>query len=61
MTECMPVTCPPFAEPLGKPGSVGVSVGPEVVIFSADGKERPRGVTGKIMIRGASLFAGYLV
>ncbi len=48
---------------LRKPGTVGVSAGPEVAIMGADGSLLPRGTglahTGEIVIRGPNVTAGY--
>jgi acyl-CoA synthetase (AMP-forming)/AMP-acid ligase II len=46
-----------------KPGTVGVSAGPEVAIMAEDGSLLPRGTglehTGEIVIRGPNVTAGY--
>ena len=42
-----------------KPGSVGMPVGLDVAIMSDDGKMLPRGQTGQVVIRGASITPGY--
>ena len=46
-----------------KPGTVGVSAGPEVAIMAEDGSLLPRGAglehTGEIVIRGPNVTAGY--
>jgi oxalate---CoA ligase len=47
---------PPAAR---KPGTVGVAAGPEVAIMDEGGALLPRGSTGEIVIRGASVTAGY--
>jgi len=47
---------PPAAR---KPGTVGVSAGPEVAIQSPDGSLLPAGERGEIVIRGPNVTAGY--
>ncbi len=47
---------PPLAR---KPGSVGRAAGPEVRIRGEDGQFLPPGEVGEIVIRGASVTAGY--
>ena len=47
---------PPSAR---KPGSVGIAAGPEVAIMDAEGRLLPAGETGEVVIRGASVTAGY--
>ena len=46
---------PPYQR---KPGSVGIPTGPEVAIMD-DGSPTPAGRVGEIVIRGASVMAGY--
>lgn len=60
MTECMPISTPPLTYKLQKTGTSGVSVGPEITIL--DGNDRPieRSAVGRIGVRGASVFRGYL-
>ena len=41
------------------PGSVGVAAGPEVRILGLDGRFRPAGEEGEIVIRGPNVTAGY--
>ena len=47
---------PPAAR---KPGTVGVSAGPEVAIQSPDGSLLPAGERGEIVIRGQNVTSGY--
>jgi oxalate---CoA ligase len=42
-----------------KPGTVGVAAGPEIAIMDDAGSLLPAGSTGEIVIRGASVTAGY--
>jgi thioesterase domain-containing protein len=42
-----------------KPGSVGVSAGPDVAIMAADGRLLPPGEIGEIVIRGPNVTPGY--
>ncbi|WP_332672345.1 cyclohexanecarboxylate-CoA ligase [Aromatoleum sp.] len=62
MTECGAVTVTEPARALEKSGeSDGRPLpGIEVRIAEADGAPLPHGETGRLLIRGASLFAGYL-
>ena len=60
MTECMPITSPPATYLLEKPGTSGVSVGPEVAILNlATFKSLAPGVEGPICVRGTPCFLGY--
>jgi acyl-CoA synthetase (AMP-forming)/AMP-acid ligase II/carbonic anhydrase/acetyltransferase-like protein (isoleucine patch superfamily) len=60
MTECMPITSPPSNYMLEKPGTSGVAVGPEIVIFDAV-LQMPvsTGNEGMICVRGEPCFSGY--
>ncbi|KAK4626435.1 Oxalate--CoA ligase [Fulvia fulva] len=61
MTECMPISTPPLDYRLEKTGTSGVSVGPEIGIL--DGRDRIQssvGEVGRIAVRGAPVFGGYL-
>ena len=42
-----------------KPGSVGLSAGPEIAIMDEAGALLPRGAVGEIVIRGPNVTAGY--
>jgi acyl-CoA synthetase (AMP-forming)/AMP-acid ligase II/acetyltransferase-like isoleucine patch superfamily enzyme/acyl carrier protein len=42
-----------------KPGSVGLAAGPEVAIMGESGELLPAGQAGEVVIRGASVTAGY--
>ncbi|KAH7025947.1 uncharacterized protein B0I36DRAFT_293654 [Microdochium trichocladiopsis] len=60
MTECMPISTPPIDYKLDRPGTSGISVGPELTVL--DGNERPSriGSVGRVCVRGEPLFKGYL-
>jgi acyl-CoA synthetase (AMP-forming)/AMP-acid ligase II len=47
---------PPAAR---KPGSVGTATGPQIAIMDQEGSLQPPGVTGEVVIRGASVTPGY--
>ncbi|KAJ3064506.1 hypothetical protein HDU98_012091 [Podochytrium sp. JEL0797] len=59
MTECMPIASPPLGYALQKPGTSGVSVGPEVAIMNDRMQLLPPNSFGRIMVRGAPVFLGY--
>ena len=60
MTECMPISSPPATYELEKPGTSGVSVGPEMAIMKAGTiEEVPIGEEGRICVRGEPCFRGY--
>ena len=60
MTECMPATTPELSYALERPGTSGVSVGPDILIVDGETKKRlPAGAMGHIALRGAPLFTGY--
>jgi acyl-CoA synthetase (AMP-forming)/AMP-acid ligase II/acetyltransferase-like isoleucine patch superfamily enzyme/acyl carrier protein len=61
MTECMPISTPPINYKLDRPGTSGVSVGPELAILDATGKRESASKVGRICVRGNPLFLGYLV
>jgi acyl-coenzyme A synthetase/AMP-(fatty) acid ligase/acyl carrier protein len=48
---------PPFPR---KSGSVGVSIGPALAVVDESGAELPLGRVGEIVLRGPTVFAGYL-
>jgi amino acid adenylation domain-containing protein len=59
MTETSIIVCnPPLQHPY-KPGSVGMTVGPEVAIMDEDGTVLPAEAIGEIVVRGASVMSGY--
>lgn len=60
MTECMPISTPPLNYRLEKSGTSGVTVGPEIAILDANNTVLPANTTGRIAVRGAPVFAGYL-
>lgn len=61
MTECMPISTPPIDYSLDRPGTSGISVGPEMAILDWAGSRLGPSLVGRICVRGNPLFAGYLV
>jgi acyl-CoA synthetase (AMP-forming)/AMP-acid ligase II/thioesterase domain-containing protein len=60
MTEAAPIiTSNPLPPGKRKKGSVGMSVGPEILILDEGGQPEANGVTGEIVIRGANVISGY--
>jgi len=59
MTECMPISSPPYNYELTKPGTSGVAVGPEIGIFNNSMKSLPPNTEGNICVRGRPCFRGY--
>ena len=59
MTECMPISSPPFSYKLEKPGTSGVAVGPQITILSSNSQVLPPGTEGSICVRGRPCFRGY--
>jgi acyl-CoA synthetase (AMP-forming)/AMP-acid ligase II len=60
MTECMPISSPPWNYKLERPGTSGLSVGPEIAIFNLDtNSEMPPLAEGNICVRGSPCFHGY--
>ena len=53
------ITANPLPPRRRKPGSCGVSVGPEILIVDLDHRPLPAGTEGEILVRGANVFAGY--
>ncbi|WPH01212.1 Oxalate--CoA ligase [Acrodontium crateriforme] len=60
MTECMPISTPPLDYKLEKAGTSGVSVGPELCILDGRDQVEKTGIVGRIAVRGAPVFGGYL-
>lgn len=60
MTECMPIATPPLSYALDRPGSSGISAGPGISIRDGNNVVLNTGLIGKICIRGAPVFPGYL-
>lgn len=60
MTECMPIAAPPADYALDRPGTSGRIIGPEVAILADAGTPVPPGTMGRICIRSAPVFEGYL-
>jgi len=60
MTEAAHQMCSnPLPPQARKPGTVGVSAGPEVAIMDEQGRILPPDSAGEIVIRGANVIAGY--
>ena len=60
MTECMPISSPPYTYQLDKPGTSGVAVGPEIRILNLTTlQSMPLGQEGPICVRGQPCFRGY--
>ncbi|KAL4865038.1 hypothetical protein BDV12DRAFT_200502 [Aspergillus spectabilis] len=60
MTECAPIAAPEKDYDLGRVGTSGRPVGPNVAILSALGETVNTGTTGRICVRGFPVFLGYL-
>ena len=60
MTECMPITTPPLNYLLDRPGTSGVSAGPEISILDESDQCLPSRKIGRIAVRGAPVFSGYM-
>ena len=60
MTECMPISTPPLRYILDRPGTSGVSVGPEIAILDSRDLRLPANKIGRIGVRGPAVFPGYL-
>jgi acyl-CoA synthetase (AMP-forming)/AMP-acid ligase II len=58
-TTSSPIACNPLPPRQRKAGSVGVPVGLDVAIMDEGGALLPRGQTGQVVVRGASVTAGY--
>ncbi|KAL9946324.1 putative NRPS-like protein biosynthetic cluster [Verticillium nonalfalfae] len=60
MTECMPISTPLLDYKLDRPGTSGLSTGPEMTVLDwSDEKVRP-GAVGRVCVRGEPVFHGYL-
>lgn len=60
MTECMPISSPLLDYKLDRPGTSGISVGPELSILDGNDAPMASGAVGRIAVRGYPLFEGYL-
>ena len=58
-TASSPIACNPLPPRQRKAGSVGVPVGLDVAIMDEGGALLPDGQTGQVVVRGASVMAGY--
>ncbi|ROW09255.1 hypothetical protein VPNG_05812 [Cytospora leucostoma] len=61
MTECMPISTPPMNYNLDRPGTSGISAGPDMAIYDHASRVVRSGTVGRICIRGEPTFAGYLL
>jgi len=59
-SEASGITCNPFPPAVRKPGSAGIPVINEVAIMDSNGSFLPTGEEGEIVVRGPSVFDGYL-
>lgn len=61
MTECMPIASPPVSYRLERPGTSGLSCGPDLSIRDPTNIdiELPAGKTGNVCVRGVPTFSGY--
>lgn len=59
MTECMPISSPPAAYALERPGTSGIACGPELSIVDNEWRLLPHGEVGNIVIRGVPVFSRY--
>ena len=59
MTEASSIACNPLPPRPRKPGSVGVTIGPEVAIMDETGALPRAGETGEIVVRGVTVMQGY--
>lgn len=60
MTECMPISTPPLHYALDRPGTSGISCGPEIAILDGNDNHASTREVGRICVRGPPLFPGYL-
>lgn len=60
MTECMPISTPPVDYKLDRPGTSGITAGPEMKILDHNFLTVASGSVGHICVRGPPLFPGYL-
>ncbi|KAH7401303.1 hypothetical protein BKA66DRAFT_585266 [Pyrenochaeta sp. MPI-SDFR-AT-0127] len=60
MTECMPIASPPLTYSLDRPGTSGISAGPEISIQGPNDILLAPGLQGNICVRGLPVFPGYL-
>lgn len=58
-TEASIISCNPLPPRVRKSGSVGVRAGPEIAVLDAQGRVRPAGESGEIIVRGPTVIAGY--
>jgi acyl-CoA synthetase (AMP-forming)/AMP-acid ligase II/acyl carrier protein len=58
-TASSPIACNPLPPRQRKAGSVGVPVNLDVAIMDEEGTLLPRGQTGEVVVRGASVTTGY--
>ncbi|KAF9878245.1 AMP-binding enzyme [Colletotrichum karsti] len=61
MTECMPISTPPLNYELDRPGTSGISTGPDLTILDYSDARVAPGEVGRICVRGEPVFSGYLM
>ncbi|KAK7740911.1 putative secondary metabolism biosynthetic enzyme [Cytospora paraplurivora] len=61
MTECMPISTPPMNYNLDRPGTSGITAGPDMAIYDHAFRVVRSGTVGRICIRGEPAFTGYLL
>jgi acyl-CoA synthetase (AMP-forming)/AMP-acid ligase II len=59
MTEAGTIAQNPLPPAPRKPGSVGISVGPDIAIIGDGGAFQPANITGEIVVRGPATMSGY--
>jgi acyl-CoA synthetase (AMP-forming)/AMP-acid ligase II/acetyltransferase-like isoleucine patch superfamily enzyme/acyl carrier protein len=60
MTECMPISTPSLDYTLDRPGTSGVSTGPELAILNNEEGIVAAHTVGRVCVRGQPVFSGYL-
>jgi acyl-CoA synthetase (AMP-forming)/AMP-acid ligase II/acetyltransferase-like isoleucine patch superfamily enzyme/acyl carrier protein len=60
MTECMPISTPPLDYTLDRPGTSGISTGPELSILNSEDELVAEHTVGRVCVRGQPVFSGYL-
>ncbi|PHH76665.1 hypothetical protein CDD80_1343 [Ophiocordyceps camponoti-rufipedis] len=58
--RCMPISTPPLTYQLDRPGTSGISAGPELAILDGSQSSVSPNTIGRICVRGEPVFSGYL-